>query len=74
MQWTHALSDRSGVNVTAQAISTEDRDYATLQLGNSYQYTREVSLAASLRYRRQESDTVGVDSSSVFFSLSYSPS
>jgi len=73
MQWTHALSERSGLNANVQVISNDHRDYATLQLGNNYQFTREISLAASLRYRRQESDAADADSSSVFFSLSYSP-
>ena len=73
LQWNHALSDRSQLDLLAQAISNDDRDYTSIEFRGGYQYTREVSLGATLRYRRQDSDFADADSSSVFFSLSYSP-
>lgn len=73
VNWVHSLSEKSQFNLGAQASSNDQRDFVSIELGGNYNYTREINLGASLRHRRQESDSVDADSSSVFFSLSYSP-
>ena len=72
VQWNHGLSERSQLTFSADGISSELRDYYSVEVGSNYQYTREINLAASYRFR-QQSDALGnADSSTLLFSLSYS--
>lgn len=71
LQWNHGLSERSQLTLSAEGVSSDVRDYYSLQAGSNYQYSREINLAASYRFR-QQSDAVGsADSSVLLFSLSY---
>ncbi len=75
LRWDHALAERMQFTLTGEGVSTNenDRDYIQIVAGGSHQYTRELSFAANLRYRTQQSDTIDADSTSVLLSLSYSP-
>ena len=73
LQWNHGLSDRAQVTLSAEGVSTDERDYYSFIAGSNYQYTREIGLSASYRYREQDGGAGDADSSSVFFSISYSP-
>ncbi len=71
--WTRGLSERSQFTWSAEAVHTRDRDYYSTQAGVNYQYIREVKLSASYRYRQRDEGTGDADSSTLLFSLSYSP-
>jgi len=73
LRWDHALAERLQFTLTGEGFDTRDRDYQELSAGISHQYTREIRLAARLRYRQQQTDTDNADSASAFVSLSYSP-
>ena len=85
LQWNHGLSDRSQTTLSGEGVNTNDRDYYTLQAGYNYNYTREVVLSASYRFRvrsededsfAEEEDSIDADSansSTLLFTLSYSP-
>jgi hypothetical protein len=79
LRWNHGLSERTQVTVSAEAVSTDDpdvntdRDFYELQAGSRYQYTREIGLSASYRYRERDESVGSADSNAVFFSLSYAP-
>jgi len=73
LRWDHALAERMQLKLTGEGVSTDDRDYIEIVAGGSHQYTRELSFAANLRYRSQQSDINDADSTSVLVSLSYSP-
>lgn len=73
LQWNHGLSERTQFTLSTEGVSTDDRDYYSIQAGSNFQYTREIGLSASYRYREQDEGADNADSSSVFFSLSYSP-
>lgn len=71
--WANALSERSQFNLSADAVSTDERDYYSVTAGVNYNYSREINLSTSYRYRERDEGAGGVDSSMVSFSLSYSP-
>lgn len=71
LQWNHGLSERSQLNLVVDAISTEDRDFISFLFGGNHQYSREVNLAANIRYRQQDSNSNDADSLSLLVSLSY---
>ena len=79
LRWAHTLSERTQTTVSAEGVSTDDRDYYSITFGGSYQYTPEVSFSASYRYRERDEDSESAegsenaDSSTLLFSLSYSP-
>lgn len=73
MQWNHGLSDRAQFTLSAEGVNTDDRDFYSIQAGSNYQYSPEVSLSASYRYRERDEGAEDADSNAVFFSLSYSP-
>ncbi len=77
LQWNHGLSDRSHTFLSADGTNKDDRGYLSFQAGYNYNYTREVVLSASYRFRtRTEDDSFDVDSASsntLFLKLSYSP-
>ena len=73
LQWDHALSDRTQATITAEAVETDERDYYSVTIGGSYQYTREVRFSASYRYRQRDEGIEDADSSTVLVSLFYSP-
>ena len=72
VRWNHGLSERSQLTFSADGVSSDARDYYSIEAGSNYQYSREINLAASYRFR-QQSDVLGdADSSTLLFSLSYS--
>ena len=73
LRWGHALAERMQFTLSTEGVETDDRDYIGITAGGNYQYTSEINLGANFRYRTQETDFIEADSSSVFFSLSYSP-
>jgi len=73
LRWDHALAERMQLTLTGEGVSTDDRDYIQIVAGGRHQFTREVSFAANLRYRTQQSDSNDADSTSALFSISYSP-
>jgi hypothetical protein len=75
LRWDHALAERMQFTLTGEGVSTNEnnRDYFAIMAGGSHQYTQELSFAGNLRYRTQQSDTFDADSTSVLFTLSYSP-
>ena len=73
LRWDHALAERMQFTLTGEGVSSDDRDYIQIVAGGRHQYTPEISFAANLRYRTQQSDTNDADSTSALFSLSYSP-
>jgi hypothetical protein len=79
LAWNHALSDRSQATFSAEGVNTDDRDYLTFRVGYNYNYTPEVVLSASYRFRvrtEDEGDSFDVDSANsntLLFRISYSP-
>ena len=71
--WNHALSEKAQFTLSTEVASRGDTDYYSLGVGSSYQYTRETALSANYRYRGREEDSDDANSSSILFSLSYSP-
>ncbi len=71
--WARGLSERSQFTWSAEAVHTDDRDFYSTQAGVNYQYIREVNLSASYRYRQRDEGTGDADSSTLLFSISYSP-
>lgn len=71
--WNHALSEKAQFTLSTEVASRDDTDYYSLGVGSSYQYTRETALSANYRYRAREEDSDDANSSSILFSLSYSP-
>ncbi len=72
VRWNHGLSERAQLTLSADGVKSDLRDYYSVEAGSNYQYSREVNLAASYRFR-QQSDALGsADSSTLLFSLSYS--
>jgi len=72
LQWNHALSERAQVTLSMEGVSTDDRDFYSFTAGSNYQYTQEIGLSASYRYRERDEGLESADSSAVFLSLSYS--
>ena len=72
LQWSHKLSDRTSLNLSADAVGTDDRDYYSVQLGSKYQYAKQINLGASIRYREQDTESSSAEASAVFLSISYS--
>lgn len=76
LQWNHGLTERAQTTVSVTGVHDDDRNYFSAQAGYNYNYTQEVVLAASYRYRVRDEDSFDVDSAhgnSLLFSLSYSP-
>ncbi|MGI9318062.1 MAG: hypothetical protein ACR2QW_12090 [bacterium] len=73
LQWNHSISGRAQVTISAEGVKSDDRDYYSFAVGSNYQYSREIGLSASYRYREQDEGQDTADSSSVFFSLVYAP-
>ena len=73
LQWSHALSERAQVTLSMDGVSTDDRDFYSFTAGSNYEYTQEIGLSASYRYRERDEGSESADSSAVFFSLIYSP-
>ena len=71
--WNHELSERAQFTLSTEVASRDDTDYYSFEVGSSYQYTPETALSASYRYRGREEDSDDANSSSILFSLSYSP-
>ncbi len=71
--WNHALAEKWQSTLTAQGVTSDDRDYIRLVAGGSYLYSREIKFTANYRYRKQQRDTSDADSNSVSISLNYSP-
>ena len=71
--WNHTLSERVQFTLLTEVASRDDTDYYSIEVGSSYQYTRETALSANYRYRAREEDSEDANSSSILFSLSYSP-
>jgi hypothetical protein len=70
--WNHDLSERAQFTLLAEGVSTDDRDFYSLEIGSNYQYTPEMALSAMYRYREEDESSRNADSSAVFFSLIYS--
>ncbi len=73
LQWGRGLSERAQATVSAEGVSADERDYYSISVGGNYLYTREVRLSGSYRYRERDEVFVNADSSTLLFSLSYSP-
>jgi hypothetical protein len=78
LQWDHALSDRSQAIVSAEGVDTDNRNYYTMLAGYNRNYTREIVLSASYRFRVRSEDEDSIDvnganSNTLLFTLSYSP-
>ena len=73
LNWNHAIAERLQFDLTADVSHRSDRDYQTISAGVSHQYTREIRLGASLRYRAQQTESNNADSASAMLSLYYSP-
>jgi len=71
--WNHALSEKVQFTLSTEVASRDDTDYYSVGVGSSYQYTREIALSADYRYRGREEDSDDAKSSSILFTLSYSP-
>jgi len=73
LQWDHDFSERSQFTLSAEGQYTDDRDYFSIQAEGDYEYTREIGFSASYRYRESEEGSENANSSTILFSLSYSP-
>ena len=73
LSWSRSLTERMRFTLATEGVNVDDRDYIEVVAGGSYDFSRELKLAANYRYRTQQSDTIDADSGSVLFSLSYSP-
>jgi hypothetical protein len=73
LNWNHAIAERLQFDLTANVSHRSDRDYQTISAAVSHQYTREIRLGASLRYRAQQSESNNADSASALVSLYYYP-
>jgi hypothetical protein len=75
LRWNHGLSDLAQTTVSAEGVSTDDREYYTFTAGVNYNYTREVNLSANYRFRIREESEFDDDanSNSLFLTVSYSP-
>jgi hypothetical protein len=71
--WNHALSEEAQFTLSTEVASRDETDYYSFGVGSRYQYTRETVLSANYRYRGREEDSDDANSSSILFSLSYSP-
>ena len=71
--WANGFSERSQFTLSADAVSTDERDYYSVEAGFNYNYSREINLSTSYRYRERDEGAGAADSSTVSFSLSYSP-
>lgn len=73
LRWNRGLTDRSQFRLSIRGVAAEDRDYFSIQPGIKYQYSPEISTFTSYRYRVQTDDFGDANSSSLLFTLTYSP-
>ena len=73
LNWNHAIAERLQFDLSADGSHSSVRDYQTISAGVSHQYTREIRLGASLRYRAQQSESNNAHSVSAMLSIYYYP-
>ena len=71
--WNRSISERTSMSIQVDSTSNDDRDYMAVLLQGIYNLSETLNVSASIRQREQDSGgSIEADSTSLFFTLSYS--
>lgn len=73
LRWNSGLSETTSFTLSSEALSTDEFDYLTISAILNRQFSKEIRLSGSIRYRQREENSLEADSTSLFVSLLYQP-